>query len=137
MKFVIWFNKEFDNWSLNQPRNKRTVNAFAKTLGYSQQLVSAWLNDTQKPGTKAIDKLYEIFGDRIYEIDDIHLPNKSPLDSFPPAIREVFVRSRNEINAIYAREKVPADSPEALRIAEEVFSKYGIIINSVEKLDDE
>lgn len=135
--FSKWINKKFIEWCGD---SRKTLSEFASYIGVSQSLMSHWMTKNGKAPREhtTIVKLVNKYGNEVYDILGIPAPiSEASYGSFPPPIRELFKSAEVEINSIYAREKVPADSPEAVRIAEEVFSKYGITINSVEQLDDE
>jgi hypothetical protein len=78
-------------------------------------------------------KLVEHYGTEVYDVIGQPVPSLfTPLESFPPAIKESLEKSLVEINSIYAKTGVSPDSPEAVSIAENVLAKHGFMINSKE-----
>jgi hypothetical protein len=137
MDFTEWINQKFLEW---RGDSRNTLTGFAKFIGVSQQVMSAWMSKNGNvPSTqKAITKLVNRYGSEVYKILELPVPPvDSPLDTLPPRLKELLNSSLIEINFIYARSKVSPDSPEAVSIAEKVLSKYGFTINSVEQVDEE
>jgi transcriptional regulator with XRE-family HTH domain len=129
MNFNDWINCKYIEW---RGSSRKTVTEFSEYIGISQSLMSHWMSQKGKIPTsqEKISKLVNRYGNEVYKVLGLPIPQSdSLLDALPSEIRESLEPALKEINSIYAREKVSPDSSHALRIAEEVFSKYGFTVN--------
>lgn len=75
-KFGEYLEKEFLRWQTASGQ-RRTLNAFAKYLDVSPQILSMWINGTRRPGADNIAALVTTLGIEVYEALD--LPRPDPL----------------------------------------------------------
>ena len=120
MDFNDWINRKYLDW---RGDSRKSVTEFAAFLKISQPTVSAWMNRTRdKPESKKIvDRLIKIYGEEVYEILGIQLPEGVNIPGYPnmsAMLSEAFelMRARG----------VPDDSPDAIRIIREVAARYDI-----------
>ena len=104
-----------------------SITNFADYLGFSQPMVSGWLNGRNKPSAKSLPRLAEKLGNGIYEALDLRpVDPKIILDWLSPDLQERFESARNETNAELAAKGISANSPEGEVIAKQKLSKYGL-----------
>lgn len=83
MGFSDWINDKYIEW---RGKTRKTVSDFAKHVGVSQPLMSAWMSGTKRPSTRTLPKLAAKYPD-IYGVLGLSLP-----DSVPSAVTKIVRR---------------------------------------------
>jgi hypothetical protein len=130
--FSEWLTKKFIAWRGDRYGNSASVAEFAKQFGASHQLVLDWMKTGGKTpkSKKYIDALEKVYGKEVYDVLGLPRPPFGPLDKLPPGLRTKVETALAEINTRYAERGITADSPEAESIANEVFTRMGLIKKS-------
>lgn len=122
-KFSNWLNKQYILW---RGETRAGVTDFAAFLGFPQPYVSNWLNGKFRPSTKNLPGLAARLGLEIYDALDLPRPTVDVLSALPPDVRSRFEEASFEANSKITEKGITRDSPEALEIIKEEFSKRGI-----------
>lgn len=111
-------------------RTRKTISDFADYVGISQPLMS---QELKKSGSiprdqRTITAWVNRYGFVVYEVLDLPVPNDS-VDSLPEPLRSISMEVRETL-AVY---KVGPDSPEGVKILDEIMKKHGYRVNSTKE----
>lgn len=123
-KFLDWFNEIFLEW---RGDSRMGVSEFARYLDLRQQTVSIWLNRNIKtlPTAEHIAHLARFYPE-VYEVIGLH-----SLDYLPGSIRDSWSEAVAEIRNTFREKGIVDGSPEADKIALEIFFKHGFNLTSI------
>lgn len=139
MEFSEWITKKYVEWRGNRVGRGSSIADFANLFGASQPVMSRWMKAGSGVPNRAkyVNALIEHYGDEAREILGIPKPVKMPegfhpewpvvyaLDFLPPELHDRFIDMFNELTRRFSEEKPEAGSPEALKLANEIITKYG------------
>jgi transcriptional regulator with XRE-family HTH domain len=121
-----WLEKKYLEWQIENGR--ATVKDFASKLGISRSYLTLLLNGerTSMSREMAIEIAEKVRDYEILSILGYSLPEGISDLSLPPSLRSSFDKAINEIERVYkALGITELESPEALRIAKEIFEEHG------------
>jgi len=116
-----YITAKYLHWRADKYGRSGSAAMFARAIGISPQLLSAWMNKGQIPtDQETINLLVNYFGFEVY--DSLNLPRPTePLEVFPPAVRAALEFAMSQIVA----GGFDADSPEAVKIFDEAIIALG------------
>ncbi|HZW04258.1 MAG TPA: helix-turn-helix transcriptional regulator [Anaerolineaceae bacterium] len=119
MDFQTWLNRKMDRWIKETGRNQT---AFAGWLGVQPTTLSNWIKRGHKPRPDMVARLSEKLGPDIYKVLGLSVPGADPFESLPPSFRERLERAAYRLDKYLRERSIPENSPEAEKIANEIFS---------------
>ena len=114
---------------------RRTVRDFANFLEVKENNLSYWMAPNGKiPNSANLAKIAKHFPEA-YSVLNLLSPfdvKKALLSSnLPPEFVASFVAAYNEYNAELERKGIIKDTPEAMQISSEIFSKHGLNVSKI------
>lgn len=127
--FSKWFRDKYLDWEKTNPSGLQGIVKFSEWLDIPQPTVSSWINGKYEPKDKYLKSLADNLGPEVYEV----LKLETPVDYvLPESFRTRMNRAQKDTNKILTERKV-TDSTEAMKIAVEVFARFGIRISTAEE----
>lgn len=118
-------------WRADKVGRAGSAAAFAREIGITPQLLSAWMNKGQVPtDQETINLLVKYFGFEVYDFIGLSRPAES-LEVFPPEVRAVLESAMTKIVA----GGFDADSLQAQSIVDEAIIALGY--KRISSLDNE
>lgn len=133
MGWKEWITRRYLDWRMDKPGRAGSAASFAREIGFTPQTLSSWMNKGAVPrDPEVIEKLLAYFG--IEVLDIVGLPaGGNPLDQLPSELRSRFTTAMLEIAHELNARSLDPESPEAAEISRSILSKYGLIVNSIER----
>jgi len=66
-EFSRWFERKFVEWQ-NSTGKRKTIDEFAKWLGFKQPIVSLWMSGDRSPSQYSADRIALKLGDEVYTL---------------------------------------------------------------------
>jgi transcriptional regulator with XRE-family HTH domain len=125
--FQNWFNRKWAEWDIFTGR-RSTQQELADHLNIKRTAVAQYTSGRQVPEGENLRNIAGKFGLEAYDKAGVQRPERSPLDDLPPAFREKLLRASDKLYRHLRDNSIPENSPEAEKIAREIFSKEFTLI---------
>jgi transcriptional regulator with XRE-family HTH domain len=139
MKLEEWLLNHYRNWE-RQTGRKQSGSEFARWIGVKQPTLNRWMNGDSIPAADNLRRLARKLGPDIYQVVGQEIPDDlfpDALAGLTPSLRGRLESAIAETREAYHARKIITDSPEADRIAMEIFGKHGLIYKSTSISDSE
>ena len=134
-----YITAKYLHWRADKYGRAGSAAMFARAIGISPQLLSAWMNKGQIPtDQETINLLVNYFGFEVYDILGFPRPDagdpRSTLLSvgFPSEFVEAVLAARAEFSAELSKRGITQDSPEAREIIKQAFARHGVQLTDTE-----
>lgn len=133
-KFPDWFTREYRRWSKSQPGGEDFL-AFCSLLGYTPEIVLAWMHGEATPQGGEILSIAGIFGIKVYKILGLAEPDAELIKAYQSfshldgKLRSKAAGALWEADMEIKQRQVTPESNEAKAILSKAFSKRGFSIS--------
>lgn len=136
MDFGDWLTGKFEDWS-EQTGGDRSD--FARWLKVPPTTLSNWLNTGATPRGSNLNRLVRKLGDEVYVALGMPAPSgeNNHVDVLPEELRRPLKKAFDEVRAAYRAENIDLNSPEAVRIAKEIFERNGFKYSTTVDVESE
>lgn len=130
VEFSEWINRKYVE---KRGNTRLTIEDFAKFIGISQSLMSLWMKSgSQMPKARNLSKLAARYPDVYKDLGLTPPSQEDQVDYAPPELVRRLNRARAEARRQLTSRGITFNSPEGLRMIEEIFSKYGFTNMTIE-----
>lgn len=91
-EFSTWLESKFIDWLVQEGKRRKTLSAFAASMGVSQSMMTRYMNGTVRPTGDNIRKIAEKLGPEIYDLLGLGRPDEET---------QVLVRVFGRLNPAY------------------------------------
>ena len=133
-KFPDWFTREYRRWSKSQPGGEDFL-AYCSLLGYTPEIVLAWMHGEATPQGGEILSIAGIFGIKVYKILGLAEPDAELIKAYQSfshldgKLRRKAAGALWEADLEIKRKQISPTSDEATTILSLVYKKWGFTVS--------
>ena len=132
--FPDWFKREYRRWSRSQPGEEDFL-AFCSLLGYTPEIVLAWMHGESIPQNGEVLSIAGMFGVKVYKVLGMPEPDKELFKTFNSfsnlagELRSKAAHALWEADVEIKQKELLPESDEAKAILAKAFDKWGFTIS--------
>ena len=133
MNWREFITQKYLDWRQDKRGKKGSAAQFAREIGISPQLLSAWMNKGQTvTDQENINKLVNTFGFVVYDVLGLRRPDADDpravllAAGLPSEFVDDVLAARDEYSEELARRGIDTDSPEAWEIINSALARHGL-----------